>query len=472
MYNSPLDDTIQEHDTDITPLIEALIADNMNFNPNDEVADGLSYFHICVANNNMPLSKKLLNLGADINALDISGTKSPLLIAAAFGLTNITEWLLENGANPNITTKDGNTALHIGALKGNTTIISILMNHGADINAKNSDGLTPVDIAYKTLENTNISANLNSFLNGVKNNNINTAEYQANTKHILKTDNSDFNPSTLITLLKYAPDLSSTFHKENLFIHLGIMFDNIELIETLVDIGANINSAHNSASNLSRAIFNGNIKITELFLNKGCDPNGMSMDNGMPLILAAGNDDIRFLELLIQHGANVNNSNVYGLTALYTACNLGKLEMVEMLISNGANVNAQDIKGTGPLHLSVRKGFISITNKLIEAGANPNLEDIEGSTPLHISAILNDKVSMINLLLSGGDINQHLAKYDLTPISYLTCKDNNSIHLLAPYLKSANLDFSKSIEIVERSCPEHLDALNNFINLVDQHQEL
>lgn len=61
----------------------------------------------------------------------------------------VTEYLLNSGANVNAKMDDGVTPLHIAARNGNIQIIEILVLHGADINAIDSKGWTPLDRAVK-----------------------------------------------------------------------------------------------------------------------------------------------------------------------------------------------------------------------------------------------------------------------------------------------------------------------------------
>ncbi|KAK3258908.1 hypothetical protein CYMTET_32069 [Cymbomonas tetramitiformis] len=58
--------------------------------------------------------------------------QTPLICAAARGLSKIAELLLANGAEPNMTDKCGYTALHFAALKDDVAMIKVLIRGGAD----------------------------------------------------------------------------------------------------------------------------------------------------------------------------------------------------------------------------------------------------------------------------------------------------------------------------------------------------
>lgn len=60
---------------------------------------------------------------------------------------DVTEYLLNEGADVNAKMDDGVTPLHISARNGNIEISEILIMHGANINAVDSQGWTPLDRA-------------------------------------------------------------------------------------------------------------------------------------------------------------------------------------------------------------------------------------------------------------------------------------------------------------------------------------
>ena len=56
--------------------------------------------------------------------------------------------LLELGANANVSTSLGETALHFVAMTGNIPIANMLLENGADVNALTSYGTTPLSQAF------------------------------------------------------------------------------------------------------------------------------------------------------------------------------------------------------------------------------------------------------------------------------------------------------------------------------------
>ncbi|HVN77627.1 MAG TPA: ankyrin repeat domain-containing protein [Terriglobia bacterium] len=111
---------------------------------------------------------------------------TPLALAAYFGHTKVVNWLLEHGADPNISARNatkvmplhsaaaqkdsvaavaiskdlldhgaqvnarqqaGWTPLHQAAASGNAELLKLLLSHGADRSATSEDGRTPIQMA-------------------------------------------------------------------------------------------------------------------------------------------------------------------------------------------------------------------------------------------------------------------------------------------------------------------------------------
>lgn len=94
--------------------------------------------------------ERLVNTeGVNINSKRNNSDKTPLMIAACWGYTEIVRFLLEKGANPNVQEKIwGRTALHFVFLEKPTndnyaTIIGLLAAYGANFTLKDYNGCIP-----------------------------------------------------------------------------------------------------------------------------------------------------------------------------------------------------------------------------------------------------------------------------------------------------------------------------------------
>merc|ERR1711907_421744 len=85
-------------------------------------------------------------IAADSSALNVIGPggQSPLMHAVLGGKTEITKFLLENGADTSIAEKDGYTPMHGAGFQGRAEIAKLLIAHGLDPSDMHEDGYTPL----------------------------------------------------------------------------------------------------------------------------------------------------------------------------------------------------------------------------------------------------------------------------------------------------------------------------------------
>ncbi len=90
----------------------------------------------------------LLEQGAEANVASKNAFRvMPLHSAVANRHLAIAELLLARGADVNAKQEGGFTPLHEAALQGNDEMIQLLLAHGADVTAQKEDGETPLDTA-------------------------------------------------------------------------------------------------------------------------------------------------------------------------------------------------------------------------------------------------------------------------------------------------------------------------------------
>ncbi|CAK9046130.1 unnamed protein product [Durusdinium trenchii] len=89
----------------------------------------------------LPMAKRLLEHGADVEAADSNGD-TVLMSAARSGHESVAKLLLERGADAGSTNKTGSSALMFAALGGHESLVRRLLEHGADAGAANNEGTT------------------------------------------------------------------------------------------------------------------------------------------------------------------------------------------------------------------------------------------------------------------------------------------------------------------------------------------
>lgn len=97
-------------------------------------------------NANPDFVKDLINIGANVNAINDDGT-TPLMYAARDGSSSVVKVLLEAVANVNTVDNSRKTALMYAAEKNNPDVVNVLLDAGAKIDMKDEDGCKAVDYA-------------------------------------------------------------------------------------------------------------------------------------------------------------------------------------------------------------------------------------------------------------------------------------------------------------------------------------
>ena len=90
------------------------------------------------------LIKVYVKAGANINvrSINVHDRCAPLHYSARYNHYQITQQLLDHGANVNIIDADGRTPLHYAALSNAPKITRLLLDRGADVNAQDDTGMT------------------------------------------------------------------------------------------------------------------------------------------------------------------------------------------------------------------------------------------------------------------------------------------------------------------------------------------
>ncbi|KAK1616797.1 hypothetical protein QYE76_022314 [Lolium multiflorum] len=97
--------------------------------------DGAGALHLAARNGMTPVCAYLVEeLRVDVNALDDSGI-TPLGHAVGAGMVDSVRYLLDHGANPDKTGKEGCTPLQLAVAEGNCEVLKVLLSKGADVDA-------------------------------------------------------------------------------------------------------------------------------------------------------------------------------------------------------------------------------------------------------------------------------------------------------------------------------------------------
>lgn len=178
----------------------------------------------------------------------------------------------------------------------------------------------------------------------------------------------------------------------------------LDMIKAFVAAGANVNDVnerHETALNITFSKLGDDyqfatVESTKFLIDAGCDVNAVSnYTGGTPILSAIYEGNIDICKLLLEKGADVNSKNRADETPLIIVCRSSnfrteyRFTLCKFLLDAGAEVNAQDRQGNTPLHYIARMYWdidvVEIWDLLIEKGADMTIKNSEGLTPTDIA---------------------------------------------------------------------------------------
>lgn len=253
--------------------------------------------------------------------------------------------------------------VHDAVRHGDMTLLTTLLENGENVNALNTYHETPLHLAVQ-LEFVPAVETLLKFKADIVN------ELEINGEGAIHYA-AELNQIEILDLLCQFPNFNVDLARADgaTALHIAVEFRHQEMVERLVDLGANLN--------LQRK------------------------DKWFPLYIAAYNNDFTCLKFLIESEADLNQLCQDDWSLLHVACAEGSKAMVNYLITNClCEVNALTSQGTTPLFVAVSRTKKAVSQILLDAGADVNLSS-GGWKPIH-AACYNESRKIIELLIQKG----------------------------------------------------------------------
>jgi ankyrin repeat protein len=208
---------------------------------------------------------------------------------------------------------------------------------------------------------------------------------------------------------------------------LAIRLHRIQIIEHLLDVGANVNLVTSGfrATAAGVAAQSGNECIMTMLIQAGANVQTLTLCR-----YAAENTDAGVLRLLAEAGVPVDepdgtgrrpidyaaeNKNEQIMSCLLTAgcsvvskfCVLAAAgnsnhNVLAMLIAAGADITACEGLGFAPIHDAARNPNVAVVRLLLDAGVNVNVRDRDGENALFKACEKNPNMEVFDALLAAG----------------------------------------------------------------------
>nr|CDS34353.1 ankyrin repeat and KH domain containing protein [Hymenolepis microstoma] len=280
---------------------------------------------------------KIIQMGANVNAIRMRDGETPLLIATGKGDLAMMELLLLYGAAIHRIDANGNYAIHRATRLGHLEGVKLLMDNGSLAFVGNRNFDTPLMIAS---------------MHG----------HTEIVKYLLS---------------KNIPMMYQLNRKARSELTLATAQGHIDIVTLLLDKG---DPSKDRAIELNQAlriaVNANNLEIIRILLDSGADPNTKDMV-GIPLIMIplSRRKELIVRQLLLK-GTDIETRDSNGYTLLMRSIILGDANFVRMFIKLGANLNAIQTNGTATA-LSLAKFYED--PEIIEIVENALKED-EGRT--------------------------------------------------------------------------------------------
>jgi len=407
------------------------------------------------AKHNWPdVLSKLLEERVDINALTCC--KTPLYIACEEGHESIVRLLLDNGADPNIQndsaesthSRDLTFPLHVAVYRANSTIINMLLKRGASLNPPGEPLLHIVC--------TNASNDAYKWK---------SAERRSLEHAVIRL------------LLQQGVNVNAISDKGDTALYRACKSRELEVVQILLDAGADINLTSEKLFPLIAACEAGSAEFINLLVKAGADVKCRTRYNETCLMAIASLSRYfchwktavvgPLVRLLLQQGVDINAVSSDGDTALYRACERQQLAVVKTMLEAGADMN---LTSNRPLTVACCHGSTKMLNLLLEAGADTKCNCSESFLHVVIKACVSEKyfeqsadkhqeiakryMSVAEILLSAGaDINQVDRKG--ASALYLACDKGETEFAKLLLSRGANPDMRSDTYPILAACKGH-----------------
>ncbi|MHB1188776.1 ankyrin repeat domain-containing protein [Thiobacillus sp.] len=147
--------------------------------------------------------------------------------------------------------------------------------------------------------------------------------------------------------------------------------DSLELAQTLLDAGAVSNIKGRGYTPLGLAAKNGNVRLVEMLLRTGANPDRKSDDGDTPMHAAALMGHPAVIDALAKGRPDLRLFNREGLSPLAVAAANGQYDAARALARAGAPLDWGDKKFHPPLWWAFSVGDLDMARLLLKLGAAP-----------------------------------------------------------------------------------------------------
>ncbi len=347
--------------------------------------------------NDVPTARRLIEAGADVNAVDDT-VQSAFLIAASEGYLELLDLTLQHGADVRSLDSYRGTALIRAAERGHAAVVGRLLRAGVTVDHVNRLGWTALHEAvllgdgsarYVDTVRLLIAAGANRDLPAERDGTTPVQAARGQVAEVLsaKPPTRDQAPAALLAAagagdanrvaaaLAAGAPLESRDGNRRTALLLASLNDHVDAARLLVALGADPDAQDDRQDSAWLVTgVTGSVAMLETLLPANPDLALRNRFGGISVIPASERGHVDYVRRVVQTPINVNHVNNLGWTALLEAVILGKgtepwQQIVTILLTAGANPSLPDADGVTPLQHATNRGYDEIAHLLRTAGA-------------------------------------------------------------------------------------------------------
>jgi hypothetical protein len=315
----------------------------------------------------MPVVRKMVDLGGDLNAVDSNGQSAFTIAMSQRNLVRIREYM-RLGASPKQKSFNlvGAYSPLIMALQAqDLKLFEFLLERGADVNQKDKIGNTPLLEAM-----------------------------------------SGGHEKLVLRLLELGADVhAKTQFGYNVFSFIRHN-TSLELVKRFLDLKVDTDSKSYQGNVLNMVLQFRRHDLSTLLIDHGAPFNTADMQGNLPQHLAYQCGYFDLVKKLLDKGADVNAGRIYdGQTLLFQAVYMNKIEDVKYLLGRGANLQQLGANNVNLLHVAAVRGSVPMIEYLLSLGFDPRIENGAQQSPALLARVNNHYRAAIILQEKADELN-------------------------------------------------------------------
>ncbi|RBA15906.1 hypothetical protein FPRO05_12127 [Fusarium proliferatum] len=321
---------------------------------------------------------------------------SSLHISTLFGNAELTQALLSEGHNVDVSLQSLGTPLHVAASHGFHSVAKALISKGADVNSTRDEDGSVLSVLFTTIKKLCNSRESHKCACGIE---YGHAELSALVKLLLESGAH--------------PDVATPEGVTPLY--FSIAKGDVSVVKLLLEHGADINGLKDSGFTPLHLCLQagGSIELVKELVKAGADVNVPNFDGVTPLFRAICDGSTETFQNFLSASPNLYTRGPDNNTLLHAAAQGQNANILSTLLQKLDGHQEQDVDqssigvdttndaGETPLHVAAQRGCVTVARTLLTHGATIDLKDNASSTPL-IEAISHGHDEMVNLLISQG----------------------------------------------------------------------